>query len=564
MGASLDTGSGLHHTWCMLADEPQDVGVEASAGGSGSAARTFECGTSQCGNYLELRHQAGYWRAQHRRAVQREQRLEEHVADLQQRVLDLEEERDRLQAELRIREQQLFGASSEKRSDATPERSDDPAQPKRPRGQQPGSRGHGRRRHEHLPAEQVACDLDPEERRCPQCGSPYEPFPGTEDSQQVEIQVRAHRRVYRRKRYRNTCSCPDTPGIITAPAPPKLIPKGAYGTSVWMNVLLDKYLHQRPTHRLLQQLATHGIHLSQGTVTDELKRLTPLLEPIYRAICQRNGEAGHWHADETGWRRLDEDDSWHLWVFRSEEAVAYEVAPSRSSEIAKLHLGEAEGIVSADRYSAYKKLAADVDGLQIAFCWAHVRRDFVKLAEAYPDDRDWAEAWIERIGRLYKLHGERRRARARGSPQRLEAAEQALRQHVEQIEASRDRQLGEQLPPQRAKPLVSLCNHWDGLVLFLDHDELPLDNNAAERALRSPVVGRKNYYGSGARWSARLAAVMFSILATLERWGLNPRLWLRDYLDACAAAGGEVPEQPEEYLPWQMTPQRRQHLAWQT
>ena len=75
--------------------------------------------------------------------------------------------------------------------------------------------------------------------------------------------------------------------------------------------------------------------------------------------------------------------------------------------------------------------------------------------------------------------------------------------------------------------------------MFVDQPEVAMDNNAAERALRNPVVGRKNYYGSGSRWSAQLAASLFSIFATLRLNGLNPRLWLRDYLQACARQGGD-------------------------
>jgi transposase len=82
------------------------------------------------------------------------------------------------------------------------------------------------------------------------------------------------------------------------------------------------------------------------------------------------------------------------------------------------------------------------------------------------------------------------------------------------------------LHPARAKALASLQEHWEGLTLFVEHPQVPMDNNAAERAERGPVVGRKNYYGSGALWSGRLAALRFSVLQTLRRWGLNPRRWL--------------------------------------
>jgi len=93
--------------------------------------------------------------------------------------------------------------------------------------------------------------------------------------------------------------------------------------------------------------------------------------------------------------------------------------------------------------------------------------------------------------------------------------------------------------------------------VFVEHPEVPMDNNAAERAERGPVVGRKNYYGSGAVWAGQLAAVLFSLLQTLCLWRLNPRAWLTAYLTACAEAGGAVPADWERFLPWNLSAAER-------
>jgi hypothetical protein len=104
---------------------------------------------------------------------------------------------------------------------------------------------------------------------------------------------------------------------------------------------------------------------------------------------------------------------------------------------------------------------------------------------------------------------------------------------------------------QRRHVLKSLLEHWEGLVVFVEHPEIPMDNNASERTLRKPVVGRKNYYGSGAIWSARFTAVMFSIFETLELYALNPQQWLSEYFSACAQAGGlSPPRDIQPHLPW--------------
>ena len=108
------------------------------------------------------------------------------------------------------------------------------------------------------------------------CGLPFleQESLGTEDSEVLEIEVKAHKRRIHRKRYKPSCQCP-LPKIITAPGPAKLIPKGRYGVSVWVQILLDKYCFLRPTHRLLEDLRTYGLDLSLGTVTGGLKKLAP-------------------------------------------------------------------------------------------------------------------------------------------------------------------------------------------------------------------------------------------------------------------------------------------------
>jgi transposase len=130
--------------------------------------------------------------------------------------------------------------------------------------------------------------------------------------------------------------------------------------------------------------------------------------------------------------------------------------------------------------------------------------------------------------------------------------------------------MGQQLDTELADPslrmpvrkvLTSLQEHWSGLTLFVEDRRIPMDNNLSERRLRGPALGRKNYYGSAALWSGRLAAGLFSILATLELWGLNPRLWLQWYLQSCAEAGGKVPEGIEPFLPWNLSSDRRAELS---
>ena len=103
--------------------------------------------------------------------------------------------------------------------------------------------------------------------------------------------------------------------------------------------------------------------------------------------------------------------------------------------------------------------------------------------------------------------------------------------------------------------------HKEEATLVVDDPRIPMDNNRSERAVRGPALGRKNYYGSGAVWSGELAAMMFSVLATLAMWRLNPRRWLEWYLGSCAKAGGAAPADVRPFLPWNLTAEQRKNLA---
>ncbi len=116
--------------------------------------------------------------------------------------------------------------------------------------------------------------------------------------------------------------------------------------------------------------------------------------------------------------------------------------------------------------------------------------------------------------------------------------------------------------PAAVKALATLDREWDGLARHRAHPELPLDNNTSERALRGPVVGRKNYYGSGSETSAALAGHAWTITATATRHGLNPLTYLNAYLDECARAGAAAPtgQALARFLPWALTDADR--AAW--
>jgi transposase len=505
----------------------------------------------------ELRCEVGYWRSRH--------------ADAVQRIEQLKEELHQSQGQVRALQGKLFGRKSEK--SARSDRSSDLFDPEevaaagRRRGAQPGHAGHQRRDYSHLPVEEEFVPLPEESLACPHCGKPAAMMSSTEDSELLEIEVRAHRRRIRRRRYRATCDCDLSRRTLMAPPLPKLIPKGNYGISIWVHVLLDKYSSYRPTERLLGQLQQYDVDLPAGTVNDGLQRIEPMFDPIYQALLERNRQGEFHQADETRWLvfvLLDgkKGHGWWLWVVLGADTVIYLLSPSRGHEVPQSHFGpEASGALEVDRYSGYKAMSQVKSGLMVlAFCWAHVRRDFVGVGKSWSALTPWALSWLRRIRLLYQINRERLR-HPRGSPQ-FQEQDALLHRAVETMRAfAAEERSDPQLRQPCRKVLESLEEHWSGLIRFVEDPRIPMDNNASERAGRGPAVARKNFYGSGSLWSGRLAAAMFSLLATLAHWKVNPRRWLTWYLESCAAAGGKAPEDIQPFLPWNLSDERRADLA---
>ena len=139
---------------------------------------------------------------------------------------------------------------------------------------------------------------------------------------------------------------------------------------------------------------------------------------------------------------------------------------------------------------------------------------------------------------------------------------QALEQAIKQMNERCGRELEKEgLHTAQYKVLNSLETHWQGLTVFVNNPQVPMDNNTAERRMRNPSMGRKNYYGSGSQWSAELAAMMFSLFQTIILWKLNPHHWLTRYLTSCAENGGHPPVDISPFIPWLMSEERKQTLA---
>jgi len=538
------------------------------------------------------REAAHYYRAMHARAVQREQRWKEKALAAEQIIKQLlvllgygVEKIAALTRQVTWLNKQQFGSKSESTRpapQATPPDSQDgadgaeqpPAQGKRKRGQQPGGKGPKRRRRANLPQETTHHQLSEGERTCSICGKVRPEIGLTEESEEIEWEVCLKRRRHIRHCYGPSCDCPTGRGIRTAPKPAKLIAKGLFAVSFWVQVLLKKFEFKQPLQRIVSELQTLELKVSPGTLTGGLQKIEPMLQPLVGQFVLRAREGFYWHMDETRWPMFllvygeGEGNSpkkkWQAWVVVGEDATAFLLEPTRSGDVPETFFPKGtEGILNVDRYPGYFGLLGPDWKIKLAFCWSHQRRDFVNLAEGSRGPcKAWAQEWVGRINQLFKANRQRRKAYFKEQSD-FRALDQEVRRQVQEIKKRLDHELaGGQLAPEQEKILKSMRRHWEGLTVFVEHPQAPMDNNAAERALRGLAVARKNFYGSGAKWSGELAMGCFTILATLRQHGICPRRYFRAYLEACARAGGKAPENLEEFLPWTWSAEKK--AGWST
>ena len=514
---------------------------------------------------IRLRREAHRYRQLHRRDLRQISQLHKIIEALKAKVAELA--------------RRFFGRKSEKFNPEQPKGTQNTGA-ERKRGQAKGRPGHGRKARPDLPRQTQLVSWPGGAPCCEQCGLPYVHNGTARSYEEIVWEVRIFKRVLRRQCYEQACSCP-TPGLpvrVSAPAPARLIPRGLLSVESMVEVLLRKFDLWMPLERTVREWRELGVPISAGTWCGVFQRLVPLLVALAEAIQSAAQKERQFLMDETGWMvfvEVEGKDShrWWLWVAVTPKAKVYILAPSRGAEVPKKFFGYEPGsclverpFLMADRWPSYKVL---VDWLRLAFCWAHVRRDFLDgQAGAQAEQIRWAEGWIEKIAELYQLNEKRLELGRdqkgtplpppfiRMDPVRIAVTEYRQAQHAleKAVETMRECWEGEladpKLPARRCKILTSLKEHWPGLTYFVRYPEIPMDNNGSERAIRSGVIGRNNFYGSGSLWSGQLMAATMTILQTARMHGVPLRAYLTDYLQACAQNGRKPPPDLEQWLPW--------------
>jgi transposase len=453
------------------------------------------------------------------------------IARLRGQAVDPQMELGLLKEQLAAMQSKLFAASSEKRPSENTEETT--AVPKTPKT------GHGPKPQPNLPVEVVTHTVAEEEKTCTFCGGHLEEWEGqAEESEEITV-VGIEYKVLKHRRQKYRCSCETQ--VVTAPGPVKLIPGGRYSIDFAVHVAENKYLDHLPLERQVRAMARAGLDTDSQTLWDQIDALARHLEPSYRALCTEVRKAGVVYADETRWQLATRQGTarWWTWCLASDETATYTIVSSRSAKAARQVLEGFEGVVMTDGYGAYQSLekssrAGPGNPIVLAHCWAHVRRKYLEAENMSPD---LSKKALDLIGKLYAV--ERRVPKITRTMSPAEREERlALRRKLRHEQSRpvifelRDWALehrGSVLPRSAiGKAIGYMLNLWEGLTVFLDDPRVPLDNNAAERALRGVVVGRKNHYGSRSKRGTEVAAIFYTLLESAKLAGVNPREYLRE------------------------------------
>jgi transposase len=521
--------------------------------------------------------------------------LREQNARLLERDAVRDAELEELRADFAVLQRMLFGRSSEKSPPGPPAGGDDDDDggQGRERGsgtgkkRGPGARA-GRRDYSHLPRFEVFWDFPGGGYCCPECGEPFTPLGDHWSGEQLDWQVTIRVAAHCRRRYQRACEC-RVPATVTAPGPPKAIGKGLVTNAFIAMLLTERYVAGRSLNSLVTGLSRQGAEISPATLAGTCAQAGTLLVPLADAIAERSRGSWHLHADETTWRVFAPHDGggpakWWLWVFAGPDTCCFVMDPSRSGAVLARHAGideetgqltdDADGgprrlVLSTDFYTVYESAGKKADGLVNLYCWAHIRRHFVRAGDANPAQlRYWTQAWLDRIRDLYRAHDELMAAwqentapaplSKAAAAARLERAGRAWDGALTVIDETRKKQAqAPGLAGPAKKALATLDREWDGLAAHRGYPMVSLDNNTAERAIRGPVVTRKNARGSHNGDTARNAAVIWTVTATARMAGLNELTYLTACLDECGRNGGKPLSGPalERFLPWNATPE---------
>jgi transposase len=409
----------------------------------------------------------------------------------------------------------------------------------------------------HLPRVEVV--IEPAESACPCCRGAMVVI-GHDISDRIDV-IPAQYQVLVTRRPKLTCrACEGV--VVQAPAPERLIPGGLPTEATVAHVLVSRYADHLPLYRQSQILARQGIEIGRDTLAGWVGVAANELKPVVARLREILLGSARLFADETTMPVLDpgrgRTKTGYAWAIARDDrpwggseppAVVFRYAPGRGREHAKELLGDYAGLLQCDGYAAYKSVSSSSSGgPTLAFCWAHVRREFFDLSKG--GTAPIATEALQRIAALYAIE-----AAVRGKPPDVRHAARQARSRplVEDLFRWFEAQLA-RLPgraPTAGKIRYAL-NHRAGLARFLDDGRLDIDSNVVERTIRPVVLSRKNaLFASGDDGGSRWTCVA-SLVETCKLNGVDPQRYFTDLLTRLV--NGWPQSRIDELMPWHWAP----------
>jgi transposase len=418
---------------------------------------------------------------------------------------------------------------------------------------------------EYLPRERV---IVPGSSSCACCGGTRLSKLGEDVTETLEVIPRQWKVI---QTVREKFSCRDCETISQAPAPFHVIPRGWAGPYLLAMIMFEKFGQHQPLNRQSERYAREGVALSLSTLADQVGACCTALKPIFERIEAHVLAADRLHGDDTTVPVLAKGKTLtgRLWTYVRDDrpfagpappgAVFY-YSPDRKGRHPQGHLSRYSGILQADAYGGYNDLFED-DGMSTpvtsAFCWAHCRRNFFKLADieaaAHRKAKGKTESpvspiAVEAVKRIDALFVIERGLNGKTAEERLAARRQLsaplvaelsdwMRAHYAKLSRHSD----------VAKAMNYMFKRWDGFTRFLGDGRVCLTNNAAERALRGIALGRKAWLFCGSDRGGQRAATMYSLIMTAKMNDVDPQAWLADVL---ARIADHPARHIDELLPW--------------
>jgi transposase len=406
----------------------------------------------------------------------------------------------------------------------------------------------------HLPRIELVVDI--EDHTCPCCRNALHRI-GEDRSERLDI-VPAQLRVLVVRRPKYACrACEEV--VVQAPAPARLIEGGLPTEATVAQVLVSKYADHLPLYRQAQIYARQGINLDRSTLADWVGRAAWLLRPVHERLLMRLKSSTQLFADETTAPVLDPGRGrtkiGQLWAYARDDrpwggadppGVAYVYAPDRKAERPITHLAGFKGLLQVDGYGGYRALAERGD-VQLAFCWAHVRRRFYELAIAGP--APIASEALKRIAELYTVEAD---IRGRSADERRALRQEKSRPMLDELEPWLRTKLG--LISQKTKLAEAIryaLTRWEGLTRFLDDGRIEIDSNVVERSIRPIALNRKNALFAGSDGGGEHWAVIASLIETSKLCSVEPQTYLAGVISRIV--NGHPNSQIDELLPWAYT-----------